>query len=219
MSVVRILTRNSLLSIRSVIASPVSVLNDRQLHTSAIRCTFTRQGEDIDPWPKPTEWPLRNHFVHPPQGPDELRRRAECFHCRANVKYSPKKMWYICEFIKGMTIDEAMKQLSFVSKKGAIIMMEVLDEARELALKEHHFEHRSNMFIGASQCEQGLVIKSARKHAFYRMGTIHHRHTHVLVQLVEGAPPPDYHLYNFTNRQRLDHYLDDLKKRNIKFSL
>lgn len=218
MSLLRHLTRSSL-PIRSLIGRSAALVDHCSLHTSAPRCTFTRQDEEIDPWPKPTEWPLKNHLVHRPQGPDELRRRAECFHHRANVRYSPKKMWYICEFIKGMTIDEAMKQLSFVPKKGAIIMREILEEARELALREHNFEHRSNMFVGTAQCEKGLVIKSARKHAFFRMGEIRHTHTHVLVQLVEGPPPPDYHPGNFTNRQKLDNYMDDLKRRNIKFSL
>lgn len=190
-----------------------------QIHTSAVSRTFTRQGEPDDPWPKPEEWPLKNHLVYPPQASDELRRRAECFHYRANVKYSPKKMWYICMFVRGMTIDEAMKQLSFVPKKGAIIMKEILEEARELALDEHNFEHRSNMFIGAANAEQGLILKGARKHAFYRMGEISYRHTHVLVQLVEGPPPHDYHLYNFTNRQKLENYLDDWKRKTIKHSL
>lgn len=57
-------------------------------------------------------------------------------------------MWYICCLIRGMTVDEAIKQLSFIPKKGAVIMKEVLEEAREVALKEHNFELKSDMFIG-----------------------------------------------------------------------
>ena len=191
----------------------------RTLQTSSRRQTFTREGQESEGWPEPREWTQGNHVVHPPQAADELRRRAECFHYRANVKYSPKKMWYMCMLVRGMPIDEAVKQLSFVPKKGAVILKEVLEEARELALKEQHFEHRSNMFVAAANAEKGVFIKGMRKHAFYRMGVVTYYHTHVLVHLVEGPPPADYDLYNFTNRQKLNHYLDDLRRRNVKFSL
>lgn len=85
------------------------------------------------------------------QNPDEPRRRAEYHHYRANIKYSPKKMWYICCLIRGLSVDEAIKQLSFVSKKGeilslsvfsdcsgllgALIAKEVLEEAQQIAVK------------------------------------------------------------------------------------
>lgn len=41
-------------------------------------------------------------------------------HWRANIKYSPWKMWYVASMIRGMSIEEALKQLSFVNKKGAV---------------------------------------------------------------------------------------------------
>ncbi len=34
-------------------------------------------------------------------------------------------MWPIANFIKGLTIDEAIKQLKFLNKKGALIAIEV----------------------------------------------------------------------------------------------
>lgn len=128
-------------------------------------------------------------------------------------------MWFICMLVRGLPIDEAVKQLSFVPKKGAVILKEILEEAREIALKEYNFEHRSNMFVGAANAEKGLIIKGFRKHAFYRMGEVCYYHTHVLVQLVEGPAPENYHLYNYTNRQKLERYVDDLRRRNIKFTL
>ena len=39
-----------------------------------------------------------------------------------NIKYSPFKMWYVASMIRGMSIDEALKQLSFVNNKGAPII-------------------------------------------------------------------------------------------------
>ena len=36
---------------------------------------------------------------------------AYVVHMRAMIKYSPWKMWYLAQFIRGMTVDEAIKQL------------------------------------------------------------------------------------------------------------
>lgn len=41
-----------------------------------------------------------------------------------------------------MSVDEAIKQLTFINKKSAQIAKDVIEEAREIALKEHNFEFR-----------------------------------------------------------------------------
>lgn len=69
-------------------------------------------------------------------------------HQKPNIKYSPEKLWYIASFIRGMSIDEAIKQLSFVPKKGAIFVKEALLEAQDLAVTKHNVEFRSNLWIG-----------------------------------------------------------------------
>lgn len=57
-------------------------------------------------------------------------------------------MWYIACLIRGMSVDEALKQLSFVSKKGAVYVKETLLEAQELAVKDHNVEYKSNLWVG-----------------------------------------------------------------------
>lgn len=69
-------------------------------------------------------------------------------HMRTNIKYSPDKMWYIASFVRGMSVDEALKQLSFVLKKGAIDVKEVIQEAIEMAQKSHNVEYKSDLWIG-----------------------------------------------------------------------
>jgi large subunit ribosomal protein L22 len=44
---------------------------------------------------------------------------------RTFIKYSPQKLWYPAFMIRGMSIDEAIKQLSFHKLKGAAIIKEV----------------------------------------------------------------------------------------------
>lgn len=57
-------------------------------------------------------------------------------------------MWYIACLIRGMTIDEAIRQLRFVAKNGAVHIMETLIEAQEKAVREHNVEFKSNLWVG-----------------------------------------------------------------------
>lgn len=204
---------------RTVIA-PIAIFG-RALHTTTpATATFTfLREEKKKAFPEPERWPLKNYLVTPPQKPGELINRAECFHYRSNVKYSPKKMWFITNLVEGMKVDEALKQLAVVPKKGAHILREIIEEAREKALKDHNFEFKSNMFVADCYATKGLVIKGFRKHAFYRFGEIRYFHVHVFVRLVEGDPPAEGFKPNPDNETRLKEYLDDLKRRNIKYSL
>lgn len=79
---------------------------------------------------------------------------------RTNIKYSPDKMWYIASFVRGMSVDEAVKQLSFVLKKGATHVKEVILEAQEMAVRQHNVEYKSNLWIGKQKnlVFQGKII-------------------------------------------------------------
>lgn len=124
-----------------------------------------------------------------------------------------------------MTIDEAIKQLSYVKLKGGSIIKEILQEAQEIAVNEHNFEYKSNMWIAESFCTKGVVFKGFRKHARMRFGEIRYFHCHYFVKLVEGEPPADYFPSQVPNPQRLtieDHlnqHMEKLRQRRIDFAL
>jgi large subunit ribosomal protein L22 len=67
---------------------------------------------------------------------------------KTNIKYSPWKMWYIACMVRGMTVDEAIKQLSFVLKKGAVPVKETILEAQQMAVEKHNVEFKSNLWVG-----------------------------------------------------------------------
>lgn len=67
---------------------------------------------------------------------------------KANIKYSPLKLWYVACLVRGMQIDEAIRQLDYIKKKGAKFVMETLLEAQELAVQKHNVEFRSNLWVG-----------------------------------------------------------------------
>lgn len=67
---------------------------------------------------------------------------------RTNIKYSPWKMWYIACMVRGLTVDEAIKQLNFVLKKGAVPIKETILEAQQMAVEKHNVEFKSNLWVG-----------------------------------------------------------------------
>lgn len=69
-------------------------------------------------------------------------------HMKTNLKYSYKKMWYIAVLVRGLSIDDALNQLKFIHRKGALMVSETLEEARDLAVKKHGVEYPSNLWVG-----------------------------------------------------------------------
>jgi large subunit ribosomal protein L22 len=57
-------------------------------------------------------------------------------------------MIYVAWLVRGMSVDEALKQLSFVLKKGGAIVKETILEAQKLAVEEHNVEFKSNLWVG-----------------------------------------------------------------------
>ena len=57
-------------------------------------------------------------------------------------------MHYVANFVRGMSVDEAVKQLSFVLKKGATDVKQTILEAQEMAVKFHNVEFKSNLWVG-----------------------------------------------------------------------
>ena len=85
------------------------------------------------------------------------------------------KYLFTAAFIRGMSVDEALKQLKFVNKKGARVIEEVIEEARDMAIKEHHFEYPTNMWVAESFAEDFDRIKSIRRHARMKIGIVRYR--------------------------------------------
>jgi len=57
-------------------------------------------------------------------------------------------MWVVACFVRGMSVDEALKQLASARRKGAAIVTKAIEEAVEMAVKDHNVEFRSNLWIG-----------------------------------------------------------------------
>ncbi|KAM8719987.1 hypothetical protein ACLKA7_006103 [Drosophila subpalustris] len=168
----------------------------------------------------PRRWLEYNKTVHPPQAVDEEPRKAYVCHMRNNIKYSPDKMWYIAAFVRGMSVDEALKQLNFVLKKGATDVKETILEAQQMAVERHNVEYKSNLWIAESFVGKGRVFKGLRRHARGRFGRVEYKHCHYFLRLEEGEPPQHYYLPEpETPQEQYEKWLEQMRSRKVINSL
>lgn len=68
-------------------------------------------------------------------------------------------MFHIARFVRGMSVDEALKQLEFVNRKGGQIVRDAILEAQEKAVKEHNVEFKSNLWVSESFATKSFRVK------------------------------------------------------------
>ncbi|UYV60708.1 MRPL22 [Cordylochernes scorpioides] len=169
-------------------------------------------------WDGPQVWPKYNEKMYPPLKPGEHRPAWVC-HSYTFVKYSPDNMNLVASMIRGMSIDDAITQMTLMKKKGALAVKNALLEAQEMAVRDHNVEYKSNLWVAESFATKALVVKNLRRHARMRFGEIRHMYCHYFVRLEEGPPPQHYYTPNLTGTQKLEEYIRRLRMRNIQNSL
>ena len=84
--------------------------------------------------------------------------------------------------LKGLSVEEAMTKLSFVPKKGAKILLQVLSSAVSNA--EHNGSADvDELFVSSIQVDKGLRLKRIRPRAKGRAFQILKRRCHIFVEL------------------------------------
>ncbi|KAF6200504.1 hypothetical protein GE061_004947 [Apolygus lucorum] len=211
------LTRQTLSAPCSAIASSGTLRHIN--HTTTVMPELEEHGGASER-EKTRKWLTYNDKLYPPTKPGETPRPAFVCHMKENIKYSPKKMWYVACFVRGMSIDEALKQLEFVNRKGALVVKETILEAQQLAIEKHNVEFKSNLWVAESFVSKGVTVKGMRRHARMRAGIIKYRYCHYYVRLEEGKPPENY--YNRPSRDKetlLNDWLQRMRYRRIVGSL
>ncbi|ESO89431.1 hypothetical protein LOTGIDRAFT_125208 [Lottia gigantea] len=164
-------------------------------------------------------WNKYNKIVYRPRKPGEPRLPAEVTHYRQDIKYSPDKLWFLACMIRGMSIDDAVKQLSFNKQKGSKEIKEVLLEAQTEAVELHNVEFKSNLWIADSLVGRGIVHQGIRFHTRGRAYRLKLRHANYFVRLREGKPPKHYYPPPPTGNEKLEEYIQEMRSRRIKNEL
>ncbi|KAA3674029.1 large subunit ribosomal protein L22 [Paragonimus westermani] len=147
-------------------------------------------------------WQLYNEVVYPPTVPTgnqlsdvvhHKHRPAEVTHRREDILYSQKKLWLLGFMIRGRAIDDAFVQLAYRPEKGARILEEVLEEAVELAVKEHDFEYCTKIWIETIHVNRGRSVPRLYKGLRTQISLNNYHYANLYIRLREGDPPAVYH--------------------------
>ncbi len=106
-------------------------------------------------------------------------------HARS-LRIAPRKMRLVTNLVKDMRLNEAMTQLSFTNKKGAVMLQKLLQSAAANA--ENNFSmNRDSLFIKELTCDMGPVLQRSFPRARGSAFMIRRKMSHVNVILEERA--------------------------------
>jgi large subunit ribosomal protein L22 len=115
------------------------------------------------------------------KGRTEVKAKAHFLHI------SPRKVKLVIDLIRGMKVDEALKQLQFVNKKATRFVVKLINSA--IANAENNFQiKKDNLYIKFIVANQGPTIHRFKPAAFGQAHPIRKRSTHLdLILGVKGA--------------------------------
>jgi large subunit ribosomal protein L22 len=101
-----------------------------------------------------------------------------------NVRTSAKKMKPINDLIRGKSVEEAQIILRFTTRKGAKLLLKVLNSAAANAENNNHMEFE-NLYVSEVYANQGPTMKRFRAGAMGRAKPILKRTSHLGVVVKE----------------------------------
>lgn len=135
------------------------------------------------------------------------------------MKSGIKKLLPLVWKIRGLSIDEAIAQMQFDTKKAAKDVKIALEDARKEALSEHNIEFASNLWVAEARVSKGVSVQGARRHARGKQGEIEYRYTHIALCLHEGKPPKYFYAPEPTPEQKLEQFKRELDRRYVQYSI
>ena len=101
-----------------------------------------------------------------------------------NLRYSPKKFRFIADQIAGLSVEEAIKQMEFSSKKPARRVLNSLVLARNNAKLQEGF-NPDKLIVSEAWVGKGKYQKGIRYHARGRAGIMTRPRSHMKIVLKE----------------------------------
>jgi large subunit ribosomal protein L22 len=100
------------------------------------------------------------------------------------VRISPRKIKPIADLVRGKNVDEAKAILKFTPRKGAKVLLKVLESAVANA-ENNHDMNADTLFVSEVYANQGSVMKRFKAGSMGRANPILHRTAHVGVVVKE----------------------------------
>src|SRR3989338_718236 len=87
------------------------------------------------------------------------------------IRISPRKVRLVVDLIRGLPVDAARLQLSILPRRGAGIVLKVLNSAAANAEHNHKLK-LDNLYVAGAFVDQGPTLKRFTAKAFGRGATI-----------------------------------------------
>lgn len=100
------------------------------------------------------------------------------------VRISPRKIKPIADLVRGKNVDDAKAILKFTPRKGAKLLLKVLDSAVANA-ENNHDMNTDNLFVSEVYANQGSTMKRFVAGSMGRANPILHRTAHIGVVVKE----------------------------------
>lgn len=101
-----------------------------------------------------------------------------------HIRVSPKKVRLVADIIRGMEINKALSQLSFVNKKAVKPVKKLVESA--IANAQHNYElDKNNLFIKEISVNEGRILYRWTPRALGRATPIRKRTSHINLILGE----------------------------------
>jgi len=108
----------------------------------------------------------------------------EVFAKARNIRISPRKVRLVIGLVRGLDVDKAAAQLSFMNKAAARPVLKLMQSA--MANAEHNFKlNKASLFIKSIVADGGPVMDRWRARAFGRAAPIRKRTSHITIVLAE----------------------------------
>jgi len=100
----------------------------------------------------------------------------------ANLRISPRKVRLVANLVKGKTVEQALAQLTFLTKRSSNPLSKLIKSAVANAT-ENSKADKAKLFVKNVRVDKGQVLKRSMARAFGRSAPIYKRSSHVEVTL------------------------------------
>lgn len=106
-----------------------------------------------------------------------------------HLRISPRKVRLVADLIRGLTVEEAEKQLRFSTKKASVPILKLLNSAVANANQEDNLT-KETLYIAKIIVEAGRTLKRWRPRAMGRATQIMKRTSHIILSLDQKGDLP-----------------------------
>lgn len=100
-------------------------------------------------------------------------------------RIAPRKIGLVAGLMRGKRADDALIQLKFSPKKGALVIAKLLKSAISNAKNNFKIKDSENLYIKKVTIDEGPTLKRHMPRAFGRTSIIRKRTSHVTIVLEE----------------------------------